>query len=900
MYCEKIIQEINQKNEYLFRLSICGDESPLHFEIPDILKICSILSTGIAFGQSEIRRLLFLFPRSAESALWLAVCTCLATLKNDFLSAVEKLPPFSKGQKLLLDNKFVVEFDGEEHIDGQRFMWVKYKEQKEVPLSRKIFPIHERLRFQPVSTQKQLSVFKHTPAPSLHPLDQLLKIQSYGNRALFQNRVILVSLLGKARDFATRTPVRVQSKQKNENKIGYALADLFQWGNINADGIMNPWHHHQIKAQPVLAVASDLLSVREYFRERTGSSPLLILDGSSSFFRDLDALDEVLDNPLPSIAIVERGEAETARLLSDRSFGIWDWSRNEIQAIISEENGSHIAHRKSPFFHFNRSLKNYSRMKVEEILCEDPVIQSAADKLEALHMETGGGSQEINLLVSRLYGCLLPVARLIRPVWYTKNTDWKQKIMSRIEKAESGLSRHKMWITSTADQNIRGFLGDIRKIVSDGGSRHSAKAGALREVIPGHGEGPFAIVASDVMERMLVQNYWKENLAGVDRIHFCCPSTLFDNQTDYRKMIICGWLGAKRMRQIMESFMAEEIIILTYPFEKAWLRSVMDRWRDTTTGGLNAETKAKLLRVMPDELPPPDSIEEERDERDKYGRAFDISEFELKLRAYRMAAMAEADHSGEATASAKFAEFSEDRFAFLTESYRIPVITDLFSGRTTESDEIPRKTVSELKPGDYVIFREGSQGDLIREMADQGLEKAGKRHLRRVAGIWRTALKEFASSVIEILLKNQKIIPEEHSPEDATFIVAEVLKQKGCKRHPQTVRNWLTDEDIIGPRSAGDLKTIAEVTGHADLNARFQEIRRAIKEVRGAHLQASRYLAESLISALPGYISSGDSRSLEVDIEGLGKAVVARVEYTEDELREVGITKTNRLLSEEE
>lgn len=262
--------------------------------------------------------------------------------------------------------------------------------------------------------------------------------------------------------------------------------------------------------------------------------------------------------------------------------------------------------------------------------------------------------------------------------------------------------------------------------------------------------------------------------------------------------------------------------------------------------------------------------------------------------------MAEADHPGEGTARAKFAEFSEDRFAFLTETYRIPVITDLFSGRATESDEIARKTVSELKPWDYVIFREGSQGDLIREMADQGLEKAGKRHLRRVAKIWKTALKEFASRVIKIEPKYHKITSEEYSPENATSIVAEFLKQKGCKRHPQTVRNWLTDEDIIGPRSTGDLKTIAEVTGHADLNARFQEIRRAIKELRGAHLQASRYLAESLISALPGYISSGHSRSLEVNIEGLGKAVVARVEYIEDELREVDITKTNRLLSEEE
>jgi len=900
MYCEKIKQDINLRYEYLSRLSVCRDESTSDFEIPDILKICSALAADIAAGQARIRRLLFLFPRSFESALWLAVCSCLATMKNDFLHALGRHPPFLKGKKLLLDNEYVVEFDGEKHINGQRFMWIKFKNQKDISLSRKTFPIRERLRFQPISTNRPLSVYRHTPPPPLHPLDQLLKIQSYGNRALFRNSVILVSFQGRTREFAAKICVSPDLMGKDGKKIVVPLIDLFQWGNINSDGIMNPWHHHQIDAQPVLAVASDLLSVREHFREGTGSSPLIILDGSSSFSRDLDALDELLDRSFPFIAVMEQGEEDGTRLLSDRSFGIWKWSQKEIQPLISKENKSHFVLTGSPFFHFNRSLKNYARRKVGEFLCNDPVIQSAAEKLEALHMEMEGGSPEIDLLLAKLYSCLLPVARLIRPVWYTGNSDWKQKIEKRIEKAESELSRNAVWISNAATENIRGFLKDIRAIVSSRDALHSAKVEALRKIILEDGKGPVSIVASDPTERMLAENYWKENHAGNNRIHFCCPSTLIDNYTDYRKRVICGWLGTQRMRQIMDSYTAEEVMILSYPFERKWLHSAMDRWKHAAVRGLGTEGKAKLLNVRPEDLPPAEPDDRQEKPPEGSSRAFDISRFELRLRSYRRAAMVEADHSGEVTVNATFVEFSEDRFAFLTESYRVPVITDLFAGKATESDEIPRRTVSELRTGDYVIFREGSQGDLIREIAGKGLEKAGKGHLREVAGIWKTALKEFAGRAIEKISKNQKVTTGKDSPEDVSFFVAEVLKQKGCKRHPQTVRNWLTDDDIIGPRSAKDLKTIAEVTRHTDLNTRFQEVRRAIKEVRGAHLQASRFLAKNLLAALPGYIGSSDSQSLEVDIEGLGKAVVARVEYIEEELKEVDTTKVNRLFSEEE
>lgn len=897
MYWNKIKSEINQRHEYLFRLfAHSGNTSPAS-KIPRILKISSSLAADMAAEQTECQRLAFLFPTAFDSAVWIAVGSALALIRTDFLPAVENLPAFSKGQRLILDNKWVVEFDGEEKINGQRFMWLKFKNQKNVFSSRKIFPVSERLRLQPTATFKQLTLMDNMPPQSsipVCPLDQLIEIKSYGNRSIFFNRVILVSRVGKTRDFISKTFVSA-----SENSGPIPFKDLFQWGSIDIEGNIEPWSSHQVEAEPVIAVASNLSGVREYFQSEHHVNPLIILDGSSSFLNNLDSLDDVLATGCPVVSVMEQGEDEGIRLLPERSFKAWVWSKNEIRALERSNSEGHYYKKNSPFTLFQRSIKNYAKREIEPVTCDDSLIQATAEKLNTFTHEISSDKPDIRELEGMLYGCLLPLAKLVRPVEYFGGTEWKQKIEKRFQRVESKFFRNKLWLTEKEDSFINGLIVDLRKVFLHNNLQNNGKINVLPKLIFfAHAGGNVAVIVENAEEKFIAENYWKSCLENIDNVYFCGPNTI-NTEIDYKRMIICGWLGTDKMRLLLDSCLAPKIMVLLYPFENIWLQSVMRKWKRNMVHGLHTSEKANLLNIDSADYPKDYQTGEHEHEPVGSNKDFDISEFELRHRLQRQTAFANAVSPGEATTEAIQVELSEDRFAFLTKSFKVAVVNDLLSGKATEADEIPRGTVAELKTGDYVIFREGAESDLIREIAERGLEKSGRKNLIKVAELWKQALRNFEKKAPQIVsyLKEKT---GEYYYGDTTSAVAFILRKMGCNRHRQTIRNWLTNDDLIGPRSDKDLQIIADTTGNTELKSRLQDVRLAIKEVRGAHLQASRFLARKLIESLPGYLKNITTQTMTVEIEGIGNAVVAQVEYVAEKPTILSTAKVNRLLMEEE
>jgi hypothetical protein len=729
--------------------------------------------------------------------------------------------------------------------------------------------------------------------PPLHPLDRILEIKSYGNRSIFHNRAILVSVLKKAREFADHAFLRPSNGGQGTSGDEASLIELFQWGGIDREGVSGAWRPHQVDVEPVLYVASDLTSVREHFRSGSHSSPLIILDGEDSFQRDLDALDEITDAGCPVIAVLEQAEIESVKLLNDRSFRIWSWSNKEIREIHTlMEKG--IPSHDAPFHQFQRALQNYAGQTINEVQCSSQVIQDAAHKLETLSLELSFGSENGRIVQGELYGCLLSLCRLLCPVRYAGAEEWLQKMLKHIQRIEGDLSRNVIWFSKTAYSVANELINDLKKILSIEGGDERGKPEVFREVISGSTGNTIVVIVSSSNEIDFTRNYWKEHLGSFSNVHFCCPLTV-NSHIDYSRIIVCGWLGSQKMRSILDSYLAPEITILTFPFERAWFHSAVRRWRQTGISVLNKSEKMKLLKLGESEIPAEEDVEE-RPEMEEGKKSFDINEFELRLRFYRRNALAERVSGGEDTVKARLVEFSEDRFAFLTETHRIPVVTDFFTGKAGESDEIPRRRVSELKIGDHVIFREGSQGDLIREMADEGLKKAGKTHLREVTGLWKKALRKFIENQVPTIAENLGI--KDFGWEGSFWIAATFLKEKGCNRHPQTIRNWLTDEDLIGPRNERDLDMILQVTADGELDSRLEEVRRAIKEVRGAHIAASHFLVKKLLALLPQHLESINSGSLKIEVE-VGRVLVLQVDDIESEAITVDISKANRLLREE-
>ena len=390
-----------------------------------------------------------------------------------------------------------------------------------------------------------------------------------------------------------------------------------------------------------------------------------------------------------------------------------------------------------------------------------------------------------------------------------------------------------------------------------------------------------AIVLADASEVPVTESYWKDILPPQHNVQFVTSSGLdFDRDCD--QLIVCGWLGADRMRELFDSCIAPSITVLMYPFEREWLRSAVRRWRRNKRAELTSRQKAKILRTKPENLPETREPEEERLPIAVSRTDFDIAEFELRVRTYRRALYAKPSTTGETTTEAHFVAFSHDMFACLRPHHKVPVVTDFIAGHADASAEVPSRDISQLKVGDYVIFREGSDSDLLRDLADQALARAGKGEHRETAGLWKKALRQFVF---------------EH-PEGIEGALVE-LWDGGLKRTEVTIRGWLSDEHRIGPLNEQDIDIIARVSGNEELQTKLEYVRRAIKEVRGAHRQAARFLAQKLIAQIPSLLQQGLDESHTIEIEDIGRAFVVRVEDIGEEDIEVPVTEVNCLLKGE-
>ena len=360
-----ILQAVKQRHPFLRQLKVCGSE---HFSspLPEALQASFDIAENQRCEDSNYKHLAMIFPLLLDCPEWIAVGCSLAAIKQDFFPNIERLPTFSPGQKLLLDGKYVVEFVKEEELYGTQFLWMKMSAKSKAgqkPVNTiKTFPASDRLRFQPTDTRRPLTPIENIDSqPSDHPLDRLLDIGSFGNRFIFTNEVVLVSRLNKVRQFAEKT--HIVNPASPEQSI--SLRDLFQWGGITVEGELEQWGHQQIDAEPVIGVAPDLITLREYLFNRQSSDVLIILDGNLPFANDLPALDEILSERYPILALIENRHLDGLQHLEEREFKTWVWSEQDLQQFENVESID-VSNQQLPFRHFHRTIQNYNARQIEE------------------------------------------------------------------------------------------------------------------------------------------------------------------------------------------------------------------------------------------------------------------------------------------------------------------------------------------------------------------------------------------------------------------------------------------------------------------------------------------------------------------------------------------------------
>ena len=869
-----VLSDIGHRHPFLTRLHVCGAEnysSPL----PAVIQTSIDIADGLLAEEADFKRLAMIFPLLLDCPEWIAVGCSLAAIQRDFQPTIETRAPFAPGQKLLLDGRYVVEYVKEEKFDGTPLLWMKTgakrKAGQKPPDTKKGFPLDQRLRFQPADTKRKLTPIKNIVSQSDHTLDRLLEMSSFGNRSIFINKVVLVSRLTRVRQFAEKTHIVNPASPRQP----ISLRDLFQWGGVTIEGELDQWGSKLVDAEPVLAVAPDLITLREYLSNRQSSDVLIILDSSLPFANDLQALDE----GYPVFAVMENRHLDDLKHLEDRAFKSWAWSGPDLQQLESIESID-ISNRQIPFRHFHRTVQNYRTRQIKETVCDRSDLDSAAEKLHTFSKQCHSDDPELRIIEQRFYHCLLNLSRLLRPFGVEDGVDRDKRLKDLLKKIQSDIEDKAIWLGRDAVATAHEFVKNVKPLIENPNSI-SDKITELENVLQNTTqENQSAIVLADASEVPITESYWQDILPNVPNrndIRFVTPSEL-DFEKDCDHLIVCGWLGSGRMHKLFDSCIAPSITVLMYPFEQEWFRSAESRWHRQKRAELTALQKAKILQIQPENLLLTRDPKEEKLPVADPKNDFDIADFELRLHTYRPLPPT----PGEATTEARSVAFSYDMYAYLRPNHRVPVVTDFIAGHADESAGIPSRDVSQLKVGDYVIFREGSDSDLLRDLADRGLAGAGKGEHREMAGLWKRVLRQF---VFEHLDGFEGALIE--------------LWDEGLKCTEVTIRGWLNDEHRIGPRNEQDIEIIARISRNQELQERFDYVRRAIKEVRGAHHQAAHFLAQKLIAQLPSLLKQGLAESHTIEIEDIGQAFVVCVENIDEKDIKVPVTKVNCLLKGE-
>src|SRR5437764_87179 len=192
---------------------------------------------------------------------------------------------------------------------------------------------------------------------------------------------------------------------------------------------------------------------------------------------------------------------------------------------------------------------------------------------------------------------------------------------------------------------------------------------------------------------------------------------------------------------------------------------------------------------------------------------FDLPEEQFLIR--RKSVTAPDSGEQDELVEASYVDFAGPTFAYLTDGHDLPVINSYISGDQANPGKVPLRSVEQLKVGDYVMFRESGDSDIIRFLAEDEIGKGPYEKLRSAAGRWRTALRKLGTE---------------------PRVVCERLRRVGFSRRIETLRSWLADESRIRPQDINDVRKIADASQDAELLALLPEVERARDRLMSLHI----------------------------------------------------------------
>ena len=749
-------------------------------------------------------------------------------------------------------------------------------------------PVSEVLRLEPTTRKRPKGkvtgeIRAILRQKNLPPLDVLLGIESWGNQSLFRNRVLLLSSHSGFDRFLADTVVCSATSQ--EHGVSEALGEVLPWGSLDDSGALQ-LGDYKVTGEPIVAVTHDVDVLADACAapaqgEEEGplagfsTGPAVVVsEGSGRLLRNLRAVDEI-ESGRKVIVITGPDEREGLDLLADRGFSVWRASPDEMHLERDPDPQAETVgdQRAGALFGgFRRAALNQRSFQMAAVPCKDEHLDLAASALVlAVDALEGTEGEETLGTVRSLFGVLFRASERLSPY----SDEGRAEIIARLAEVQARVDGRAQWLSRDAVEMVHDAIVALRDAVLSptlGRSKADTLAGLLTSG-PMEGWGPAAPSETVLVRyggsRALVEDWLCSN--GCRASVYAGRHVPADWAPDH--IVLLGWPGAARFRSLVGGYPSPRVSVVVYPFERDWMQQFRKRVdREAAQSSLPVEVRATLFglpaALLPDAPPAPSG--------DGGGREADaLDVFRIEEGVLRRRKGSHIQVENEDTTNARYVGFVGDTFAWMTEGASLPVVTDVVHGAVdgagSKSRSIPRRSVAELKPGDFVLFREGSDHDVTRAFAEQIAGPQVYGQLRRRATDWRTPLRALSS--------------------DASR-VHRMLGEAGLSRRFVTVQKWLTDEDQIGPQDQEDLALIAGVAGLTPDAA--DEIWEAIHTVRRYHAKAGHRITDWLLKVVPQHADRLRDGEAQLDL-AFGTMYVVEVEDIDPERMEVPARLVNEL-----
>ena len=836
-----VVEEIHRRYPVLTKLGFChegatGGDGTVPPFVGMLLSVCEGRDAGAAC---------VLLPSRERVGFASALLAALTTLQRSFdeLELDRLTTPLQPGTLVRVapvDRVFEVVEDGKEWR-GQRWILVKNLSDEEVHY----IPESEAFRLTPVPSpiprpRKGMRPGRWTPAP----IDGLLGIRTGGNLAVVPNQVILVAPRGETHDLATSTLLLSRSCAKTP------ASELITWGRIGTDGRVIS---EDGPRQPMVAVTHSVEYMAAACRRAGAEKKTVIVGGARALAANLQAYDDAVDGHRLLI-LSDHSELQHVAALSDRACEVW---APTPETILMSGGGASM---NSWFSPAGRSARNCRDLEILAEDATDPSVELLHDTMKDVEPRISGDEK-----TGRLIGQAWLVIATVSGWLETPGPVALDFFDRKVGEIELGLQRDRMWLARDVAEGLQKFLeaaGMLRE---------------TREIGRGKREALFRLLRSEpdagVVTRSAPGAARVRNLLG--RVGFDAPVYPVSTapESPCSMLVTCSWPGRQSMSRVVTGYASPRIHILAYPFEKSWFSAFLGRWSHEWTRYARSGEEISRITGLPFPVDPA------KPKRPPHPPPQEDGDDPLTRILRRRRKGSEPGNFPEKDGrEAYYVGFHGSGYCFLTETHKVPVLTELIVGKGLARDRVPLRPVRKLVPGDFLLFRDHGDKDVIASIAEHELGSKTYGELRDIADQWRSPLESIGGDPRAIWRR---------------------LRRAGLDRGALTVRAWLTDGKRIGPRSEKDLSVIAEVSGNENLSENLERVSAAISGIRAAHIKAGFTLSERLLQELPGKLPEIDETGGRVDFT-FGGGYIVCIDEIDDEPEERPYWEVNRLLSEDE